>query len=792
MSTMSVLVTDGETRAVLAVTRGLAAAGFKVAVAAPPVLAASHWSRSVAERISMPDPLSDPAGFVAELQRVLAGGSFDVLMPGSDISLLDVSRHRDRLEPYARIGLPPHERVQRALDKAQLAAAGARAGLDPPPTAVCTGPAQALKAADEMGFPVLVKPVSSVIEGGPVRRRSGSRLVSGERQLQDVVATFGPALVQQYVDGRLVSFAGVFAGGRLLAEAVSHYHRTWPPEAGNACYSETIRAPADLRRRIVALLDDLGWEGQFELELLKDGDDAWHAIDFNPRPHGSLALAIAAGANLPAVWCRHLLGSSQTPVSAHPGTFYRWTDADLRHGLWQLRNGTSPAAAGVLRVRSHVVHPYGRVADPGPGVARLLELGGLAMQPSRWRRRAAPDRAPVVVIGAGPNGLAVTAHLRGEGIGARCFGEPMESWSEQMPAGMLLRSRRRSSHIADPGRSLTIDDYERAERRTVAPSHLALEDFVDYGRWFQRQAVPDVDHRKVREVKRDAGGFSVRLQDGERLSASRVIVAAGLPPFMHRPEPFLSLSSSACSHAGEHADLGGFSDRCVAVIGSGQSALECAALLHEAGADVEVLFRAESIHWLGDGSEPTVPAPPRRRPAFSISPPPTDVGGRATGWIAATPDVFRRIPRRLRPEIAYRCTRPAGAGWLRPRLTGVTLSCGRQVVRAQERDHQVTLRLDDGATRTVDHVLLGTGYRIDVRRYPFLAPELTADLRLADGYPVLGPGLESSMSGLHFMGAPAANSFGPIMRFVVSTWYSAPAVARRAAGRRQPPISFSF
>jgi hypothetical protein len=105
----------------------------------------------------------------------------------------------------------------------------------------------------------------------------------------------------------------------------------------------------------------------------------------------------------------------------------------------------------------------------------------------------------------------------------------------------------------------------------------------------------------------------------------------------------------------------------------------------------------------------------------------------------------------------------------------------------------VTLRLADGSSRTVDHVLVGTGYRVDVRRYPFLERGLAASIAVADGgYPVLGPGLESSVPGLHFMGAAAAHSFGPIMRFVVGTWYSAPAVARRVAGRRQPPISFAF
>ena len=224
----------------------------------------------------------------------------------------------------------------------------------------------------------------------------------------------------------------------------------------------------------------------------------------------------------------------------------------------------------------------------------------------------------------------------------------------------------------------------------------------------------------------------------------------------------------------------------------GVAFLESAALLHEAGATVEVLARAESIYWLADDADAVNRIPPARRERFSPSRPPTDVGGHLTGWIAAAPDAFRRVPRSLRPTISYRCIRPAGAGWLRPRLADVPISCGRRVTAAHMRDGAVELRLNDGSSRVVDHVLLGTGYRIDVRRYPFLADELVADLELVDGYPVLGTGLESSVAGLHFMGAAAAKSFGPIMRFVVGSWYAAPAVARRAAERRQPPISFSF
>jgi predicted ATP-grasp superfamily ATP-dependent carboligase len=799
MSSARVLVTDGETRACLAAVRGLSAGGFEVISAAPDgQVAPAHWSRAVRRRIRTPHPLTDEPGFLAALADEVAGGEVDVLVPGGDASLLDISRGRARLEEHVRIGLPSADAVWRSLDKAELSEAATRWGLTPPTTVVCRSADEALGAAGDLGYPVVVKPVRSVIESGPLRRRSGSLLAAAPAEVTAVMDQLGDdVLVQRLAVGAVLSFGGVFAGGRLLGEAVSRYERTWLPSSGSASFSETIDGAPELRARVCALLTALGWEGLFELELIEREGGGWHAIDMNPRPYGSMSLAIGAGCNLPVLWCRHVLDEPVTATRAVAGVRYRWTDADVRHGLWQLRTGHPAAAARVLRPHRHVVHAFAGDHDPGPGVARIAELAagrarGARALTTRGARVGPVRSEPAVIIGAGPCGLAAAAHLRAYGVAVRVYGEPLEFWSLRMPEGMLLRSRRRSSNIADPRRGLTIADYERAEGRALRSPSLTREQFIDYGQWFARQVVPDIDTRRVSSVACAGSGFRVRLADGEELAASRVIVAAGLVPFMYRPEPFASLPAQLVSHAYDHHDLGRFAGRRVAVIGAGQSALECAALLHERGAVVEVLARAASVRWLPDDTRPVVPAAGWAwRPDVPL--PPTDVGGRLTGWAAATPDAFRRLPARVQPDFAFRCIRPAGSGWLRDRLSDVPISCGAVVAEAREHDGEVTLRLRDGSSRTVDHVLVGTGYRVDVRRYPFLAPELAASIAVADGgYPVLGPGLESSMPGLHFMGAAAAHSFGPIMRFVVGTWYSAPAVARKVAGRRQPPISFAF
>src|SRR4051812_24749452 len=205
----------------------------------------------------------------------------------------------------------------------------------------------------------------------------------------------------------------------------------------------------------------------------------------------------------------------------------------------------------------------------------------------------------IAVIGAGPYGLSAGAYLRQiKGMEVRVLGEPMEFWRSRMPLGMLLRSAWSASSIADPGGRLSLDAYKRASgNHLCSPIH--GQRFIEYGLWFQHSAVPDVDRRKVTHVARAPAGFRLTLEDGCTFSASRVLVAAGLAAFAKRPAQFQGLPPDLATHTSEAQDLARFSGKRVAVIGAGQSALESAALLHEAGAQVEVIMRARRVHWLG-------------------------------------------------------------------------------------------------------------------------------------------------------------------------------------------------
>lgn len=364
------------------------------------------------------------------------------------------------------------------------------------------------------------------------------------------------------------------------------------------------------------------------------------------------------------------------------------------------------------------------------------------------------------IIGAGPYGLSAAAFMRAAGIEARVFGNPMSFWEQQMPKGMLLRSNWGASHIADPRGELTLDVFCEEQGRSC-PKPIPLEHFVEYGRWFQQKAVPDLDSRGVRDVSRQNGGFQITLADGESFLTRRVIVATGIHKFIQRPLEFSSLPAALVSHSSDHQDLSQFKGRSVAVIGAGQSALESAALLRETGASVEVFGRRQHLNWVG-----LHPRLHHLGPLSRLLYSDRDVGPAGISRLVAAPHLFRRLPRGLQSRMAYRAIRPAAAGWLAKKIENLPITFGCRVISASVRGSKVQLRLDNGIEKSFDHVLLATGYRVDVAQYDFLSEAILREIATVNGYPLLRRGLEASIPGLHFLGKPAAWSFGPLLGFV--------------------------
>ena len=383
------------------------------------------------------------------------------------------------------------------------------------------------------------------------------------------------------------------------------------------------------------------------------------------------------------------------------------------------------------------------------------------------------EKCDLAIIGAGPYGLSAAAHLgQLKGLDILLFGEPMSFWERYMPAQMALRSPWAGSHIADPERRLSLDVYKKVSENNLAYP-VPLTDFVKYGHWFREQIAVPLDRRKVVRTDPVPNGYQLTLEDGDVIYARRVVIAGGIQPFTYKPQMFEDLPASLVTHTSEHRDFGRFRNKEVLVIGAGQSALESAVFLHEAGAHVEVLIRNSLLRWLNHGS--WLHAKQIAWMLYGSA----DVGPPGISLLVQRPNWFRRLPRKIQKTWGKRAIRPAVSQRLEVRARHLRIHTGAFVTESRIQGERLCVRLNDGTERSVDHVVLGTGYRVNVARYPFLSSNLVDRLELIDGYPRLDAGFESSLPGLHFLGAPAAWSFGPLMRFVAGTEFVSPALTKR-------------
>ena len=408
------------------------------------------------------------------------------------------------------------------------------------------------------------------------------------------------------------------------------------------------------------------------------------------------------------------------------------------------------------------------------------------------------DAVEVAIVGAGPYGLSVGAHLRKAGVSVRQFGLPMQLWRGFMPEGMFLKSQGFASNLSAPAGTHTLEAFCQATGRPYASYGLPvpLDTFVAYGQWFRAELVPDIEEVLVTDVTRRDGGFELSLAHSEQVRARKVVIAVGVEHFAYVPEPLSALPATVCTHASAHTDLSVFRDREVIVVGAGQSALESAALLHENGAKVTLVARKDKIRWNGAPLNPDRPLLQRlREPESGLG------SGWATWFYSNHPDWFRHLPRSTRVYRARTALGPAGASWLRSRVEGQfpTLT-GLSGKSAKVEDSRVVLGLagTDGSSRELaaDHVIAGTGYRTDLTRLSFLGSQIRSGLQTVPGTgsSVVGRDYQSSVPGLYVIGPAVAPTMGPVMRFVFGSEHAATTVARQlisasAAGRSRAAVA---
>lgn len=387
--------------------------------------------------------------------------------------------------------------------------------------------------------------------------------------------------------------------------------------------------------------------------------------------------------------------------------------------------------------------------------------------------------ADVAIVGAGPYGLSVAAHLGGAGVPFRIFGEPLEMWRQHMPKGMLLKSDGFASNLSAPHDALPLSEFCRETGLPYADIgfRAPLATMIQYGQEFQRRHVGHVEQARVIDIRTATGGYSLLLDSGETAFARNAILATGLFALKRVPDILAALPQDSLSHAADHHDLSQFAGRRVAVVGGGQSAVETAALLHEQGADVALLSR-RPILWFSPDVAPDTFLPRAwlrvRRPNFGLGP-----GWRVFFW-SEMPHAYSLMPRNFRLANAYSRLGPAGSDWIRQRVDQVLPVYRGSLQSAELVRGKVRLTLvDERRMLTVDHVIAATGYEADIGRLPFLR-HLLPSIATVRGVPVLDQHFESvSASGLYFVGYLSAATFGPSMRFIYGTRFAAARLARR-------------
>jgi thioredoxin reductase len=373
--------------------------------------------------------------------------------------------------------------------------------------------------------------------------------------------------------------------------------------------------------------------------------------------------------------------------------------------------------------------------------------------------------------------LSLAAQLKSSGVDHCVFGPAMTFWQENMPPGTKLKSDGKSSDLPAPGAGFPISRHQTETTGAFVPTQpITVQEFHAYGVRFREHMVSHADTRLVNKVRRSGAAFTLTLEDGDEIMARAVVIAVGVRAFTYLPRHLAALPPGCVTHSVEHGPVAALAGKRVAVIGSGASAIDVAAALHEAGADTKIITRRATVAFHH---------PPSRRPLRQrIRRPDTGIGGGWNLWFYVNfPGLFHALPEAVRLRIVDTTLGPAPGWFMRERIEGkVPILTGMTTTAVSADDGVVTFTLKDrhGADHRieVDHVVAATGFRPDVARLDMLDPALIGDIRTAGTAPVLSRKFETSVPGLYMIGPVAAPSFGPVMRFVFGAGLTTPVLGR--------------
>jgi len=343
----------------------------------------------------------------------------------------------------------------------------------------------------------------------------------------------------------------------------------------------------------------------------------------------------------------------------------------------------------------------------------------------------------------------------------------------------MLKSEGFATSLYDPDSAFTLRDYCEENHLPYADVGLPVsrETFVAYGLEFQKRFVPTLEEKIIESVSLEDARFILQTSDDEWVYARRLIVAVGITHFGYLPPVLSGLPRKYVTHSSDHHDLSKFEGQEVAVIGSGASALDIAALLHESGAQVELIARREQIAFL---EPPEVSRTLYQRITMPRS-------GLGLGWRSRlctdAPLLFHAMPKRLRFRAVERHLGPAPTWFIREQVEGkFPMHLGSRIKDARIEESKVHLEIfkQDGSTARIvaDHVIGATGFRVSMERLQFIDQALRRQVLTVDDTPVLSKHFESSVPGLFIVGVASANCFGPLTRFAYGAKFTAKRITR--------------